>query len=933
MKNKVNIKRISKGGKIGLDLSGFKLTDFPEVLKSFPEIQFLYLSNNRISHIPGWIEIFQYLEEIDLSYNRISSLSKNICKLYKLKIINLGNNCLNSLPNDLGNLPLLKKLSLNSNRIHTLPQSIVNLTNIEEFTASNNKLKCIPNISNSKSIRILYFNNNLIENIPEWLFNLINLEQINLAANNLVSIPLGFGKLEKLNVLNIGNNKATILPRDLFQTKRLSKIEIKRPYDLQLRTLNIAGNLIHTPPMEIIKKGIPSVNSYFKELKKGFIYNDEIKLILLGNSTSGKTSLSKFLKSRKYSDRENTTHGIRITRWVPQNADIKVNIWDFGGQEYYHATHRLFLSKNAVYIVLWDKTTNINSFINTSIYYKQKGVIDEVLEHFHYSYWIKNTRYYTNKNNKISKSQSPILIVQNKCEKDSDDHNEIGDEELVRYSLKGDFEFKISLQEANKYFSEGNSEGKIWSLKYEIFEDALVKLLKTYSSNFKLIKYWVDLREDILKQSKTKKKISIVEFELACKKFDNTPNIDLALIYLRDISGIVLYFPNNEKLKNWIYVDSNWINSQIYNVLSYDIRDKHGKFTIEDVQKALSVEIEEAMEFVSLMKEFDLIFEDSNLKGAYIAPQYLAYTYANIERLESEKRHSKLENAFTLKFPEFLPRSVIARIIAKKGLLAKDEIYWKFGLLYIEDGLFSILIECKYEEVPKIEVSIQKMPQTAEKERNHIIKKIFELIYEIVENESNFSISLLGKDFVKWSNIEEGHTLKSKFIKSENNSKINTDFFNFIMPATKNEYPKIFISYSHADSSFKDEFKTAMIAITNWWQGDLMIWDDQHIRPGMDWNREIENNLEDSDIVVCLLSTDFLASDYCKKEMITALKMRENEGALVIPILVRPCAWEYTPFASLQFTNKKGCPITLSENKDVAWTEVSKLIFEYLKNW
>ncbi len=103
--------------------------------------------------------------------------------------------------------------------------------------------------------------------------------------------------------------------------------------------------------------------------------------------------------------------------------------------------------------------------------------------------------------------------------------------------------------------------------------------------------------------------------------------------------------------------------------------------------------------------------------------------------------------------------------------------------------------------------------------------------------------------------------------------------------------PSVFISYSHKDEKWKNLFATHLKALVR--QGDITLWDDLKIGTGDDWYPAIQKALQESKVGICLLSADYLASGFINKEEIPAfMDRRKNEGMLIIPILIRPCAWK-----------------------------------------
>ena len=89
------------------------------------------------------------------------------------------------------------------------------------------------------------------------------------------------------------------------------------------------------------------------------------------------------------------------------------------------------------------------------------------------------------------------------------------------------------------------------------------------------------------------------------------------------------------------------------------------------------------------------------------------------------------------------------------------------------------------------------------------------------------------------------------------------------------------------------------------------VWHDRRIAPGQEWAGEIDDALEHADVVLLLVSADFLASDYCyDKEMTRALTRHEQGSARVVPVILRPCDWQSSPFGKLQALPLDGKPVT-----------------------
>ena len=144
---------------------------------------------------------------------------------------------------------------------------------------------------------------------------------------------------------------------------------------------------------------------------------------------------------------------------------------------------------------------------------------------------------------------------------------------------------------------------------------------------------------------------------------------------------------------------------------------------------------------------------------------------------------------------------------------------------------------------------------------------------------------------------------------------------------------KIFISYSHKDKIWKNCLATQLAVLEL--EGYFTVWDDQQIEPSDDWFAEIERELNQADVAIMLISADFLTSRFIRAEEIpTLLRRREQAGMKLIPLIVRPCAWQKVSWLSaIQGGGKDNKPLSkLDKNKrEEALTELTEKIASILK--
>ena len=141
---------------------------------------------------------------------------------------------------------------------------------------------------------------------------------------------------------------------------------------------------------------------------------------------------------------------------------------------------------------------------------------------------------------------------------------------------------------------------------------------------------------------------------------------------------------------------------------------------------------------------------------------------------------------------------------------------------------------------------------------------------------------------------------------------------------------KIFVSYSHKDEKFKDELVTMLAGLQR--RGIVDTWQDRRIEPGDEWNKAIQDAMNDCDLALLLVSADYLASSFIQEAEQPKLLQRRKEMRLrVVPIIVRPCNWQSEPvLKDLQALPKDGKPvITFPEEtgaRDQVWTDIAKAI-------
>ncbi len=141
------------------------------------------------------------------------------------------------------------------------------------------------------------------------------------------------------------------------------------------------------------------------------------------------------------------------------------------------------------------------------------------------------------------------------------------------------------------------------------------------------------------------------------------------------------------------------------------------------------------------------------------------------------------------------------------------------------------------------------------------------------------------------------------------------------MPSDREPALDVFFSYSHRDEALRDELETHLALLKR--EGEIRTWHDRRIGAGSEWRGEIDSRLDSADLVLLLISPDFMASDYCfDVEMTRALARHAAQQARVIPVILRPADWQTARFARLQALPTAGKAITTWPDRDSALVDV-----------
>ena len=773
------------------------------------------------------------------------------------------------------------ELDLSFLELTELPAVLAELQWLQDLKLSANKLRKVPDVlCELLQLKVLWLDSNDLQQMSAEWGKLQQLQKLILPYNELQEIPPSLGELQQLESLFLEFNQLRELPTALSECRKL-------------RFISLVGNPDLRIPEEILVHDNPSdILDYYFRPKRPML---EAKLILVGRGTVGKTSLVNRLVHGTF-DQVKKTEGIKITRWdVPlaSGDEAHLNVWDFGGQEIMHATHQFFLTRRSLYLLVLSG---------------REGMADLDAE-----YWLKLIESFG--------GESPVLFVLNKQREYPFDVNQRqlqGKYPFIKGFIKTDCDDRMGLDELHR------------RIKEEI--NALPHLRDGFPAE------WFEVKDNLPKTRKNF--ISFDEYRRNCRKWKVKSEAEQNLLgrYLHDL-GVMLNFREDERLQDTHVLKPQWVTEGIYAILNSPLlADKKGELRLRDLKTILPSKNYPANMHgfvLDLMKKFELCFTFPDSDTHYLIPELLD--------IQEPEAASEFKPAECLNFRyeyEVLPEGLLPRFIVRTHGLIEDEHRWRTGvILNFEEGRALV----KADVVDK-KVFIHVTGKAEARRRLlAVIRSDFERIHndlkfkpeEMVPLHEHPNEAVTYEELV----VYERDGMR-EFTKVINKKVIQVDVQELLngvdlegtrrredrreeLAELREEPIRVFISYSQKDEKrFRLVLDSHLKILQR--QGVIQTWHDRMIKPGTEWKDAIDANLEQSKIILLLVSADFLASDYCYEiEMKRAMERHKKKEAVVIPVIIRDCKWDTAPFAKLNGLPKKGKPIDLWSKKDTAWREVA----------
>jgi internalin A len=760
---------------------------------------------------------------------------------------------------------------------------------------------------------------------------------------------------------------------DISFSKALLQRIIGNTIDINLQKNSLDEALMQILENRDVEEQERALRNYFKETG---VEVSNMKLIFLGNTGVGKTQLYDILNGTTLAGP--STHGINVFDYTPAGTKHIARGFDFGGQDYYHNTHLSFFSANALYILLWGKG--------------QKDVFDLVPRDesneriFPLNYWLGSVQYmvadktagrmtFDQLGNELAlerpfdgymSDQIQLCLLQNILD-NGGQAEELNSRDLfTKYGFITDSRrFCLTKEgDAVRTWLDERVQQFVKTQTIPAIDVAVADALKELAANGKVVLSITDLAKIKELKAKQYKQAELEDLvtRLHWRLYLHAPLRDR--LYEGEDGYQPLKRAELEIFGRKMVIDLKRFTGWIYTILEKE-KVGDGYFTREEAEAKLSADKDAAehIDFIiAFMLYYKIIFRVSRDETRFVAPNFLPEKLKTAESLfldsfeapmvQYEMKgffHTNILTELLAAFFEHLP-------VDEEGTTWRYELWKNKVLLYDEplqpDQLATPaskrLLYIAFD-MGETGTSGKEPEKTAPRPpvislrrfaRNYVKDVFLKKVMVFIEQQ------IRRYEVVKWLLAPDGNYIpydcllqKNKiaregptdWVQHEGKFYRKGDFKLFLPEGEQEKYAmkKIFISYSKDDAEHLKRLEKHLRILER--VGEVSFWNCRELIPGEKWDGKIKQELEEADIILFLVSANFLATDYIWDiELKRALQRDEdpNDTVTVVPIIVSDCVWEKSPLAKYNTSPPKAQIIDLSPNKEQAWADVVRGILK-----
>ncbi len=915
-------------------------------LTELTNLQFLGFSHTQVADLTPLVTLTN-LQWLLCSRTEIADLTP-LAKLTKLS----GLLCSHTKVKDLSplvNLITLKRLDFDKTQVADLTP-LAGLTNLLRISFSNTHIDDLTPLSNLTNLVLLFCSDTQITNLNP-LASLTNLKLLYCYSTQISDLtPLaGLLNLQQLYCDSTQISDLTPILHLIEKGVEVKWQDFSEHYNEDTATwqerhaILVKDCPLTHPPVEIVKQGNEAILRYFEDLEtqgEEIVY--EAKMLILGDAGAGKTSLARKIEdpdANMPDEEKDSTPGIAVRALTlsERQPDFTMHLWDFGGQEVYHATHQFFLSKRSLYVLLSD------------------GRKEEQLD-----YWLQMQEIYG--------QDSRLLLVV----------NQKGDMQpnLPMSDIRRDYP---NVQEAQPTVInlKTDREGAV-ALRQRIEQQ--IRNLPQFEQGLRTPKKWAAIRQKL--EGLDADHIDIKAYRQLCEEEGITdPNRKKDLLDFLHNLGAVLHFQDVAGLNKMVILRPEWATNAVYRLLDHTKKKgDNGHFTRQDLDAVWQcAEYEDYFEeLLGLMDKFELCYPAPEDKNLFIVPSLLPDTRSANSDWPVDAADMQLWYEYS-----FMPKGIVTRLIVRQHqLLESPPTVWKRGAIFAIENARAEVTESFREKRISIRASgkqakalltilareIDTLNSGFHFNERMTLKQIVPchcpqckklskphpFDYKTLANrlergrltiDCEASLDEISIPDLLRETFSDADKILKTFERREEMGRFGRRGAGEALTRSQRLTPakpaplKIFISYSKHD---RENFLIPMTRFLNplMRAGLIETWNDHDIQPGEEWDEAIKSEIEKADVIFLLVSAHSLNTDYIWNVEIEAAMRRHEAGTVhVIPIILSTCLWQEKdqgdnyifPPAKLNTLPSKGKPINKWSDQDEAWHAVAEGVKKLLK--
>ncbi len=758
-----------------------------------------------------------------------------------------------------------------------------------------------PEIGQLTKVTVLYLSNNRLSTLSPEIGQLTALTVLSLENNQLSTLPPEIGKLLKLKFLLLGHNALKELPEELRQ--------------LKLTNLQLGGNELLGLPTEMVGVDDPEatwvhmfpddiLRFYFSRLTQGDAPMQEVRVLLIGRGRVGKTSLIKALQNTNPDPKEPETPGITVSQLpltCPQ-GEAKAHMWDFGGQEFLHGTHQIFLSERCVYVLVlegregnWEAETD---------------------------YWLRFIQSFG--------GNSPVIVVLNK---------------YAEHPFSVD---TFRLRERCPQIVGFVNTDAVTRMGVENLCDLLTQTVDGMKEVWLTVpRNWHRVKEAL--EQMPDRYLGYPAYQALCARHEvvEAQEQDSLASTLHQL-GIALNFRDHARLKHTSVLKPEWVTDGIYGLLRYtQAKDCHGVFQRDWMSDALPAEHypAEKHDFVlELMAKFEVAFP---LDGdeRWLIPELLRETQPEAFAEFTGDGVQRLRFIY----PDALPPGLLPRFIVRTHEMSDGHPNWRWRSgVVLEWEACRALVRLNRSE-RRTEIAVINCPRDDQQNLFDLIRAHLTILHgkvrvieevELPEHPDTW-VKATKLRLLETKNIAETQeetkegdltTVPVKATLDPVESQESRDSTNSDSPAPL----RLFVSYAHADERKIRALSRHLTVLGS--RGYIQTWQDTQLIAGEQWMERILEELAKADTVLLLYSENSQASKFIQETEAPEAVRRAKEGRtrlIVVPLDTKdwdkshPLEKDLSTFQTATWNAK---PVLHHKPHGEGWTAVREAILKVVRD-